>query len=291
MVKKTNDDFNFATARGSSGRTAFRTPQMSKTQFTPQDKLAQKQYQTKGNWGDGGLQVGVSPYKMIYGAITKAAQRALLSGNAPAATQLGEMANTAKLVGRFPNSPGADALEGFFVKMGTQKMLGYHQGAGLKGPNISVEGFSLDGPELQVINRAGSKIIGNAARGEPSLRPMAKGFGVGAKGRTSSATRFSSVNDMFARMSRGLPSVGDEAYGPYSVRAEANGSMWKSNSAVTPGGTRMAQRGAGRYYEEEFARTRLWKTLEDLKALRARANPDGSMKPPSPRAPIKRGRL
>ena len=82
MVKKTNDDFNFSTARGSSGRTAFRTPQMSKTQFTPQDKLAQKlaqkQAQLKGNWDDGGLQIGVSPYKMIYGALTQAANRAML---------------------------------------------------------------------------------------------------------------------------------------------------------------------------------------------------------------------
>ena len=77
MARKTNTDpFDFSKARGSSGRTAFRTPQMSRTMFTPQDLLAQKAAQSnqvsariQKMWGSGnGDDVnlsGVSPYRAL----------------------------------------------------------------------------------------------------------------------------------------------------------------------------------------------------------------------------------
>lgn len=64
MARKTNDPFDFSKARGSSGRTAFRTPQMSKTMFTPQDRLAQKNAQRNARFPNG-LQLGVSPWKAL----------------------------------------------------------------------------------------------------------------------------------------------------------------------------------------------------------------------------------
>ena len=74
MARKTNTDpFDFSKARGSSGRTAFRTPQMSRTMFTPQDLFAQKAAQAnhrsskiKGMWASGNADIaGVSPYRAL----------------------------------------------------------------------------------------------------------------------------------------------------------------------------------------------------------------------------------
>jgi len=68
MARKTNTDpFDFSKARGSSGRTAFRTPQMSRTQFTEQDRLAQRQAsfnQFKANMGPVSMGA-VSPYRAL----------------------------------------------------------------------------------------------------------------------------------------------------------------------------------------------------------------------------------
>ena len=216
-----------------------------------------------------------------------------------AANTLRGMADDALLAERFPKSAGAGKVQDFFVKMGTEKMLQSQRGAGLKGPNLTFgsedDAFRLTPQELQVVNRAGAKIIGNAARGQPSLRPMGRAFGVGSQGLVSKSSLFSDANEylssMFDRISQGLSPYGKEFYGPYSVRAEPNGSMWRTTSAYTPGGTRIRVGGPGRYWEEAAARTRLTKTLEELKALKARLNPDGSMKPPAPKTPTKRGRL
>jgi len=302
-VKKTTDDFNFATARGSSGRTAFRTPQMSRTQFTPVDRFSQKVIQNYVASGGRGLQSGVSPYKMLYGALTSAANRAMMNplgrGNIMAANTLRGMADDALLAQRFPKSAGASKIQDFFMKMGTEKMLQSQIGGGLKGPNLTfgsdADAFRLSPQELQVVNRAGAKIVGNAARGEPSLRPMARGFGVGSQGQVSKSALFRDMDEgiasVFDRIARGLPAYGKESYGPYSVRAEPNGSMWRTTTLSTPAGTRIRVGGPGRYWEEVAARTRLTKTLEELKALKARINPDGSMRPPAPRTPTKRGRL
>ena len=68
MARKTNTDpFDFSKARGSSGRTAFRTPQMSRTMFTPQDLLAQKQAQRNQFMANMGpmAQQSVSPYRAL----------------------------------------------------------------------------------------------------------------------------------------------------------------------------------------------------------------------------------
>ena len=65
MARRTNDPFDFSKARGSSGRTAFRTPQMSKTILTDKDRRAQLDVAIK-NWdrGDVALQ-SVSPYRAL----------------------------------------------------------------------------------------------------------------------------------------------------------------------------------------------------------------------------------
>ena len=68
MARKTNTDpFDFSKARGSSGRTAFRTPQMSNTMFTPQDLSAQKTAQLNHRQAlRGPLSAGaVSPYRAL----------------------------------------------------------------------------------------------------------------------------------------------------------------------------------------------------------------------------------
>ena len=276
---------------------------MSKTQFTPQDKLAQKlaqkQAQTKGNWGDGGLQIGVSPYKMIYGALTQAANRAMLSplktGNLAAANTLRQMAGEAQLAQRFPGSPGAAKIEDFFTGLGTQKMLMYQRGGSLKGGKMTFgDDFILNPAETQVMERAGAKILGTASRANNVLRPMAKGLGRSAKGTTPWTSRFASASeylgDLFGRMSRGVPSQGAEAYGPYSFRAEANGSMWRHNVQYTPGRTPIRQLDDGRYWQEVAAKTRLEKTLEELKALKSRVGADGEMLP-KPKPTVRRGTL
>ena len=79
MARRTNDPFDFSKARGSSGRTAFRTPQMSKTILTDKDRRAQLDVAIK-NWdrGDVALQ-SVSPYKALAFYFAKMA-RAGLSG-------------------------------------------------------------------------------------------------------------------------------------------------------------------------------------------------------------------
>ena len=79
MARRTNDPFDFSKARGSSGRTAFRTPQMSRTMFTPQDLLAQKQAsrnQFIANMGPMSQQA-VSPYKALAFYFAKLARAGL----------------------------------------------------------------------------------------------------------------------------------------------------------------------------------------------------------------------
>lgn len=64
---KAYDPFDFSKAKGGYGsKLAFRTPQMSKVMFTPQDRLAQRAAQfNSANSGRPLLNMAVSPYKAL----------------------------------------------------------------------------------------------------------------------------------------------------------------------------------------------------------------------------------
>jgi len=165
------------------------------------------------------LESGVSGFKMIAGAMAKAAGKAAQAGNAAGFEEAMKLSKQASLAARFPNSAGAKAI----VKQLQKEAINYRASgsrptAGVPTTGLAKTGYPLPREEAIVVSRGAAKVIGQRAGGDPGLIEIGKW-----QGRIARKTATPTV--IGGRLVPAKP-------GPYQTRASSTGKLPKDDGII-----------------------------------------------------------
>lgn len=171
--------------------------------------------ETRGKYQE----LGVSGFKVIAGAMARAASSAAKAGNVQAFEEAMSLSRSAGLAARFPNSAGAKRI----VNTLKQTMIG-HKGSGgpsgVTGGILQRSGYRIPREDSIAVARGAAKVIGKSAGGDPGVINIGKEFGNIA--RQPKTPYFNKETNRF---------VNPEA-GPYQVRATSTGKVNLTDNVI-----------------------------------------------------------
>jgi len=171
------------------------------------------------NPATGFISGGVSGFKIIAGAMAKAAGKAAQAGNAAAFKEATTLSNQASLAAKFPKSAGAKAI----LKQFQGQAINYRANVmytpgGVPKAELAKSGYQIPREEAIAVSRGAAKIIGQKAGGDPGIIELGKWQGqIARKTATPTVVR--------GRLVPAKP-------GPYQTRASSTGKLPKDDGII-----------------------------------------------------------